>query len=66
MNQKIISIYAVIVTIVILLQLCTRKDRITVPENYFTDIVSESQAKKMLGNGWTVDVIERSLRILWS
>jgi len=29
----------------------------TVPENYFTDIVSESQAKKMLGNGWTVDVI---------
>jgi len=30
MNQKIISIYAVIVTIVILLQLCTRKDRITV------------------------------------
>ncbi len=29
----------------------------TVPENYFTDIVSESQAKKMLGNGWTVDII---------
>ena len=29
----------------------------TVPENYFTDIVSESQAKKMLGNGWTVDVV---------
>jgi len=29
----------------------------TVPENYFTDIVSERQAKKMLGNGWTVDVI---------
>lgn len=29
----------------------------TVSENYFTDIVSESQAKKMLGNGWTVDVI---------
>lgn len=29
----------------------------TVPENYFTDIVSESQAKKMLGNGWTVEVI---------
>jgi len=29
----------------------------TVPENYFTDIVSESQAKKMLGNGWTIDVI---------
>jgi DNA (cytosine-5)-methyltransferase 3A len=29
----------------------------TVPENYFTDIVSENQAKKMLGNGWTVNVI---------
>ena len=28
----------------------------TVPENYF-NIVSESQAKKMLGNGWTVDVV---------
>jgi site-specific DNA-cytosine methylase len=28
----------------------------TVPENYFNG-VSESQAKKMLGNGWTVDVI---------
>ena len=33
----------------------------TVPENYFTDIVSESQAKKMLGNGWTVDVISHIL-----
>jgi len=29
----------------------------TVPDNYFDGIVSESQAKKMLGNGWTVDVI---------
>jgi len=29
----------------------------TIPENYFTDIVSESQAKKGVGNGWTVDVI---------
>lgn len=29
----------------------------TVPENYFENIVSNSQAKKMLGNGWTVDVI---------
>lgn len=28
----------------------------TVPENYFNG-VSESQSKKMLGNGWTVDVI---------
>lgn len=29
----------------------------TVPENYFTNLVSDTQAKKMLGNGWTVDVI---------
>lgn len=29
----------------------------TVPENYFDNIVSESAAKKMLGNAWTVDVI---------
>jgi DNA-cytosine methyltransferase len=29
----------------------------TVPENYFNNIVSENQARKMLGNGWTVDVI---------
>ena len=29
----------------------------TVPEKYFTSIVSENQAKKMIGNGWTVDVI---------
>lgn len=29
----------------------------TIPENYFTGIVSDSQAKKMIGNGWTVDVI---------
>jgi site-specific DNA-cytosine methylase len=28
----------------------------TVPEDYFGDVVSESQAKKILGNGWTVDV----------
>jgi len=33
----------------------------TVPENYF-NAVSESQAKKMLGNGWTVDVIAHILR----
>lgn len=32
----------------------------TVPENYF-NVVSESQAKKMLGNGWTVDVIAHIL-----
>lgn len=29
----------------------------TVPDNYFNGVVSESQAKKMLGNGWTIDVI---------
>jgi DNA (cytosine-5)-methyltransferase 3A len=29
----------------------------TVPETFFDNIVSESQAKKMLGNGWTADVI---------
>ena len=28
----------------------------TIPENY-TSVVSTSQAKKMIGNGWTVDVI---------
>ena len=36
----------------------------TVPENYFTDIVSESQAKKMLGNGWTVSVVSHIFRSL--
>jgi DNA (cytosine-5)-methyltransferase 3A len=35
----------------------------TVPENYF-NVVSESQAKKMLGNGWTVDVIAHIFRSL--
>lgn len=29
----------------------------TVPENYFDGLVSESQAKKMLGNGWNVNTI---------
>ncbi len=33
----------------------------TVPDNY-TSAVSETQAKKMLGNGWTVDVIAHILR----
>jgi len=28
----------------------------TIPENY-TSVVSMSQAKKMIGNAWTVDVI---------
>jgi DNA (cytosine-5)-methyltransferase 3A len=34
----------------------------TIPENYFGDIVSTSQAKKMIGNGWTVDVIAHILK----
>lgn len=29
----------------------------TVPENYFDGIVSVNQLRKMIGNGWTVDVI---------
>lgn len=33
----------------------------TVPENYFKGLVSDSKAKKMLGNGWTVDVIKHIL-----
>ena len=33
----------------------------TVPDNY-TSSVSEAQAKKMLGNGWTVDVIAHILK----
>lgn len=36
----------------------------TVPENYFGGIVSENQAKKMLGNGWTVDIIAHILKQL--
>ncbi len=29
----------------------------TVPENYFDGVATENQIKKMIGNGWTVDVI---------
>jgi DNA (cytosine-5)-methyltransferase 3A len=36
----------------------------TIPENYFDGIVSESQAKKMIGNGWTVSVIEHIFKSL--
>lgn len=36
----------------------------TVPETFFDNVVSESQAKKMLGNGWTVDVIAHNLSFL--
>jgi len=34
----------------------------TIPENYFDYIVSESETKKLIGNGWTVDVIVDLLR----
>lgn len=29
----------------------------TVPDNYFKGLVSDTQAYKMLGNGWTIDII---------
>jgi DNA-cytosine methyltransferase len=29
----------------------------TVPDNYFEGVASENQIRKMIGNGWTVDVI---------
>lgn len=29
----------------------------TVPENYFDGVASDNQIRKMIGNGWTVDVI---------
>jgi DNA (cytosine-5)-methyltransferase 3A len=29
----------------------------TVPENYFNGVATENQIRKMIGNGWTVDVI---------
>ena len=29
----------------------------TVPENYFDGVASENQIRKMIGNGWTVDII---------
>jgi DNA (cytosine-5)-methyltransferase 3A len=34
----------------------------TVPDDYFDGIVSTNQAKKMIGNGWTVDVIAHILK----
>lgn len=33
-----------------------------VPDNYFEGIVSNTQAYKMLGNGWTVDIIVHILK----
>jgi site-specific DNA-cytosine methylase len=29
----------------------------TVPDDYFDGVASENQIRKMIGNGWTVDVI---------
>ena len=34
----------------------------TIPEDYFDNLVSESTAKKLIGNGWTVDVITHILK----
>ena len=36
----------------------------TVPDKYFDGETSENQARKMLGNGWTVDVIAHILKEL--
>jgi DNA-cytosine methyltransferase len=33
----------------------------TVPENYFDNVASDNQIRKMIGNGWTVDVISHIL-----
>ena len=30
----------------------------TVPDDYFEGVVSDNQARKMIGNGWTVDIIK--------
>lgn len=51
MNQKIISIYAVIATIVILLQLCNRKNRITVVDKtVHTDTVEKPTPSDTITN----------------
>lgn len=34
----------------------------TVPDDYFEGVASENQARKMIGNGWTVDVIGHILK----
>lgn len=36
----------------------------TVPENYFEGISSENQIRRMIGNGWTVDVIVHILNCM--
>jgi DNA (cytosine-5)-methyltransferase 3A len=34
----------------------------TVPEDYFVGVASDNQIRKMIGNGWTVDVIAHILK----
>lgn len=36
----------------------------TVPDDYFNGIVSDTQAYKMLGNGWTIDIIAHILSFM--
>jgi site-specific DNA-cytosine methylase len=36
----------------------------TVPENYFDDCASDNQIRKMIGNGWTPDVIAHILSFI--
>jgi len=33
----------------------------TVPDNYFDGVVSDNQIRKMIGNGWTVEIIKHIL-----
>ena len=37
----------------------------TVPENYFDGVASENQIRKMIGNGWTIDVIAHIFKGLY-
>ncbi len=34
----------------------------TVPDNYFDNLISDTYAKQLLGNGWTIDVIVHILK----
>jgi len=36
----------------------------TVPDEYDMSVVSDSQQYKMLGNGWTIDVITHILKYM--
>lgn len=33
------------------------KHTVTKAENYFDGVATENQIRKMIGNGWTIDVI---------